>query len=287
MTGKDPNGNLGTRFCGNCGSAVVPGATTCAHCGTLTPLEPTTIEVDIDYIPYCRACGVPGAREEALHCTKCCVTPLCREHFSPSTRSCSLCPPVESAGSEPTAFLARPKGPWAQPAVSIPCPQCGARIHQGVDYCPNCGVEQEGARQSQYAGFLIRLFAFVIDQLITGFLIRLFAFVIDNLITGVSVTQITIFNDISALGIVVSFAYYVLFTYYRGQTPGKMLLGLYVEDEDGKTPSLKQVLLREVIGKAISALVLLIGYLWIFWDPKKRGWHDHIGGTYVVKRNRN
>ena len=44
--------------------------------------------------------------------------------------------------------------------------------------------------------------------------------------------------------------------------------------------------MREVIGKAISAVALLIGYFWIFWDPKKRGWHDHIGGTYVIKKNR-
>ncbi len=266
-----PNENPGSRFCGNCGSSVAAGATTCVHCGTFTPLEPTVIELDVDYIPYCRACGVPVAREEALHCTKCGVTPLCREHFYPSTRSCSLCPPVESAEPEPPAFSVRPNGPWAQPPASIPCPQCGARIRQGVGYCPNCGAEQEGAGDPQYAGFLIRLFAFVID----------------NLITGVPVTLITIFNDIPAFGTVVSVAYYVLFTYYRGQTPGKMLLGLHVEDENGNKPSLKQVLLREVIGKAISALVLLIGYLWILWDAKKRGWHDHIGGTYVVKRKRN
>ena len=276
-----PNENPGNRFCGNCGSAVATGATNCVHCGTVilpeptvpepTVPEPTVIELGGDYIPYCRACGVPVAREEALHCTKCGVTPLCREHFYPSTRSCSLCPPVESVEPEPVAVASRPNGPWAQPAVSIPCPQCGARIRQGVDYCPNCGTEQEGVGEAQYAGFLVRLFAFVID----------------NLITGVPVTLITIFNDFPFLGTVVSIVYYVLFTYYRGQTPGKMLLGLYVEDEDGNKPSLKQVLLREVIGKAISTLALLIGYLWILWDPKKRGWHDHIGGTYVVKRNRN
>jgi|TARA_B100000809_G_scaffold159942_1_gene157333 uncharacterized RDD family membrane protein YckC len=278
MAEIDPIENSGNRFCGNCGSTVATAATICVHCGTSTPLETTVpeatvIELGGDFIPYCRACGVPVAREEALHCTKCGVTPLCREHFYPSTRSCSLCPPVESAESaepEPVVVSGRPNGPWAQPAASIPCPRCGARIRQGVDYCPICGTEQEGAGRSQYAGFFVRLFAFVID----------------NLITGVPVTLITIFNDFPFLGTVVSIVYYVLFTYYRGQTPGKMLLGLHVENEDGNKPSLKQVLMREVVGKAISTLALLIGYLWILWDPKKRGWHDHIGGTYVVKRNR-
>ena len=62
---------------------------------------------------------------------------------------------------------------------------------------------------------------------------------------------------------------------------------MFVFNDLGKlTDRELQVLLREVIEKAISTLVLLIGYLWIFWDPKKGGWHDHIGGTYVVKRNR-
>ena len=37
---------------------------------------------------------------------------------------------------------------------------------------------------------------------------------------------------------------------------------------------------------AIAALALLIGYLWIIWDPRKRGWHDYIGGTFVVRRKR-
>ena len=63
-----------------------------------------------------------------------------------------------------------------------------------------------------------------------------------------------------------------------------MLLGLHVQDENGNKPTLKQVLLREVVGKIISTIILLIGYLWILWDPKKRGWHDYIAGTYVIKK---
>ena len=46
------------------------------------------------------------------------------------------------------------------------------------------------------------------------------------------------------------------------------------------------------IGKAIarylsyfiSAIGLCIGYLWVGWDPKKQGWHDHIAGTVVVRK---
>ena len=253
----------------------MPAATACGQCGSPVQPEDGSPELAGGYIPYCRACGVPVAKEAALHCTKCGVTPLCQEHYYPSTRSCALCPPFEStqpAGPESSTLPARPNGPWPQPAVSVPCHQCGARIRQGVEFCPNCGAEQTGAgAASQYAGFMVRLAAAIID----------------SLITGVPAAILTSFTDIPAFGTVLSVVYYVLFTYYKGQTPGKMLLGLHVVDKNGHKPNLKQVLMREVIGKAISALALLIGYLWIIWDPQKRAWHDHMAGTFVVKRERN
>ncbi|MDA1128150.1 MAG: RDD family protein [Chloroflexi bacterium] len=267
----------GHQFCGNCGVPVVPGEPACNSCGSPIQSEENTQEISGDYIPYCRACGVPVAREAALHCTKCGVTPLCHEHFYPSTRSCALCPPFEMTPEEQESSSlptrpSRPRGPWPQPAAAVACPQCGARIRQGVEFCPNCGAEQQNtSEEPQCAGFLIRLGAAIIDSLIT-------------LIPAAIISSVI---DLPALGSIISVIYYVIFTYYKGQTPGKMLLGLHVQDQHGNTPNLKQVLLREVIGKAISVLALLIGYLWIIWDPKKRGWHDHLSGTYVVKRGKN
>jgi len=29
---------------------------------------------------------------------------------------------------------------------------------------------------------------------------------------------------------------------------------------------------------------LFVGYLWVGFDPKKQGWHDHIAGTVVVRK---
>ena len=281
MAERDPNEFSGNQFCGNCGAVVAPGANVCGQCGEAIQPESASHELGGDYIPYCRACGAPVAREAALQCPQCGMMPLCHEHYYPSSRTCSLCPLIESTqtgeqespspDTRPHGPLALPNGPGGRPAASVLCPQCGARIGGGVGYCPNCGAEQPGAGEDvQYAGFLIRLGAFIID----------------SLITGVPAAIITSFTDIPALGTALSVVYYVMFTYAKGQTPGKMLLGLHVVDANGLRPSLKQVFLREVIGKAISALALLIGFLWIIWDPKKRGWHDYIGGTYVIKRGR-
>ncbi|MQF94334.1 MAG: zinc-ribbon domain-containing protein [SAR202 cluster bacterium] len=273
MAAGDLNEFSANQFCGNCGTGLIPGATVCESCGAAVPEAARAELPSVDYIPYCRACGVPVAKEAALNCPKCGVSPLCREHYNPSTRTCALCPPFELSAEEQQAppSVGQPKGPWPQPRAAVPCPQCGARIREGVQFCPNCGSEQAGAEEtSEYAGFLVRLGAAIID----------------SLITGVPAAIITSFTEIPAFGTVLSVVYYVLFTYYRGQTPGKMLLDIHVVDENGQKPNLRQVILREVVGKAVSALVLLIGYLWIIWDPKKRGWHDYFGNTYVVKRER-
>ena len=45
---------------------------------------------------------------------------------------------------------------------------------------------------------------------------------------------------------------------------------------------LDTVILR-MIGYWVSGAVFYLGYIWIFIDKRKRGWHDLIAGTVVVK----
>ena len=40
---------------------------------------------------------------------------------------------------------------------------------------------------------------------------------------------------------------------------------------------------REWIGKWISGLIFLLGYVWILIDKENQGWHDKILATYVVE----
>ncbi len=72
-----------------------------------------------------------------------------------------------------------------------------------------------------------------------------------------------------------------------GQTPGKMAIGARVVDaRTGQGISLERAVAR-YIGYYVSMIVLFVGYLWVGFDPRKQGWHDHIAGTVVVrKRNR-
>jgi uncharacterized RDD family membrane protein YckC len=65
-----------------------------------------------------------------------------------------------------------------------------------------------------------------------------------------------------------------------------MALGIKVVDREGRPPGLWKAFLREVVGKILSGLVIYIGYIWVAFDSEKRGWHDHIAGTYVVSARR-
>ncbi len=79
--------------------------------------------------------------------------------------------------------------------------------------------------------------------------------------------------------------YHVVFTDLLGQTLGKMALGVRVVNDQGRPPGIPRAIMREVIGKLLSG-ILYIGFIWVAFDREKRGWHDHIAGTYVVRARR-
>lgn len=84
------------------------------------------------------------------------------------------------------------------------------------------------------------------------------------------------------ISMLITWGYFVLFTGIRGQTPGKMFMGIKVVDEQGNVPGIGRALLREVIGRFLSGIIFYLGYLWAAWDPRGQAWHDKIAGTLVV-----
>jgi uncharacterized RDD family membrane protein YckC len=120
-----------------------------------------------------------------------------------------------------------------------------------------------------YASFVTRLIAVVIDAVILG------------IVTG-------IMNAIFAqwlstiLGIVIGFAYYTYSESSANQaTIGKMIMKIKVVGEDGGRVSFATAAIR-YLGRIVSFVILLIGYLMVLWDPKRQALHDKIAHTYVV-----
>jgi uncharacterized RDD family membrane protein YckC len=85
-----------------------------------------------------------------------------------------------------------------------------------------------------------------------------------------------------AMLVILAFLYFFLFTALRGQTFGKHLMRVKVIDAYGERPSIMRALLRTV-AYVPSLLLLALGFLWIGFDREKRGLHDWLADTYVVK----
>ena len=70
----------------------------------------------------------------------------------------------------------------------------------------------------------------------------------------------------------------------KGKSPGKHLMGLLVIKMDtGQPATFWRMALREIVGKWVSGAICYLGYIWMFLDANKQGWHDKIAGTIVVK----
>ncbi len=128
----------------------------------------------------------------------------------------------------------------------------------------------------EYAGRLHRFAAFVIDVIVISAVIGVLS-AIGVIDLGDPSTTDQVLEAVITLG------YYILLTAAFGATLGKMALGMRVVEESGQNAGFFKVLIRETIGKLVSAIVLFIGFIWILFDDKRQGWHDKIGGTFVVK----
>jgi uncharacterized RDD family membrane protein YckC len=118
-----------------------------------------------------------------------------------------------------------------------------------------------------------------------GFWIRFLALIIDAIIVGIVGSIIVSATQATAILYVLEIAYFVVCWGVLGQTIGMMPFGLkIVRNSDGGKITWGNVIMR-LIGWYISAFVICIGFIWVAFDSRKRGWHDMIGGTVVIKNS--
>jgi len=137
----------------------------------------------------------------------------------------------------------------------------------------------------QYAPHGDRLIAYIIDAIIVT-VVTMVVLVIAGFAWAVigNGAGVTVFVLGLLAVVVVSLAYFPWFWARGGQTPGMRPFGLrVVRDSDGGAVGGGQAIVR-LIGLWVSAIALYIGYIWIFIDERRRGWHDLIAGTVVIKR---
>ena len=140
-----------------------------------------------------------------------------------------------------------------------------------------------------YAGFVTRLIAFAIDQLIVGFIVAVVVLLAEFVTGAFGVNDWFGTRDLAGtivttlvvvVGALIFLLYDLLFWMLAGQTPGKRFLGVRIVRTDGHRLRWGNAIRRKV-AYWISA-ILFLGYLWVIVDSRRQAWHDHLAGTLVV-----
>ncbi len=177
----------------------------------------------------------------------------------------------------------RPAGELARFGDRLICPVCkdsyAQKLREGV----------APATAMVYAGFWIRFLAVLIDGIIL--------FVVDTIlnfaILGTSAARLAtnpagVGAAMSSIGLIwlisvaIQCAYETYFIGKMGATPGKMAMGLKVVRPDGSPVDYARAAGR-YFAKILSAIILFIGYIMVGFDSQKRGLHDMICDTRVIK----
>ncbi len=159
-----------------------------------------------------------------------------------------------------------PTGPGTPP----PAPVWDARP-------PSGGIAPRG-----YGGFWLRVVAYIID----AFILAIPTWIIGALVGGGMYMNHggPHFNpgpNIASL--VIGWLYFALMeSSERGATVGKMAVGLRVVTDQGQRLSFANATGR-YFAKFISAIILGIGFIMVAFTDRKRGLHDMIASTLVVK----
>lgn len=135
-----------------------------------------------------------------------------------------------------------------------------------------------------YAGFWIRVLAWIIDAIALGIITSALGPAFG---TGTVVPledgRFAIDYGAGGLSGLLGLVYFVGMWAWRGQTLGMMPFNLKVlRADDGGPVDVVRALLRYV-GLIISFVVILIGVIWVAFDSRKQGWHDKMASTVVVR----
>jgi uncharacterized RDD family membrane protein YckC len=210
------------------------------------------------------------------------------------------------------------------------CSKCGANVADGIAFCSACGQPMVGFSVGQaaaatpaapgetvyaqpaqagwqapaarpavaYAGFWLRVVAFIIDALVLYFvgMIVMLPFAASmgmgmrGMMTGRPPNMEALLPFIHAmirlalLRTILNWLYYSLLESSAWQaTLGKKALGLEVTDLDGNRIGFGRATGR-FFAKIISSIILGIGYLMAGFTEKKQALHDILAGTLVIRK---
>jgi uncharacterized RDD family membrane protein YckC len=210
------------------------------------------------------------------------------------------------------------------------CSKCGANIAGDAAFCQTCGTPVTRALIATAAPVMVSpqsvsphagagAIAYVLNAVYAGFWLRLVAFLVDRLILGIASLVVLVpfffllggaaFLDnfprraaegfqqgdwlpllsvIMMLVGVMAIIQWLYFAFLEGgekqATWGKQIMGIYVTDLEGNRISFGRASGR-FLAKIISGMIPLgIGYIMAGFTERRQALHDMIAGTLVLRR---
>ena len=275
--------------CKSCHTVVMLPAKFCGSCGKVLLSEaPRRTEPSESGPPSAPPTPVDEAAKSGT------VTPpTSRAPWSPASLDAKVGGPgvgvAPISGSAVSNAVSKASASPALPAESDPSPSAVRRPRAAG----RPGVRFR-ASTDEPAGFWIRLAAYSIDSVIVSLPVLVasgaWAFWLLEQGRTIALTEVTpmvfllpIIGGVASL--LLSVVYPVYFWALRGATPGKQVFGLRVLSMDGETPIGWQRAMLRVIGYIINCFVMGIGFLLIAVSEEKRGLHDRLADTRVLRRS--
>ena len=206
------------------------------------------------------------------------------------------------------------------------CSKCGGEVHEGSAFCTNCGQPVQPSAPSQspapspttppsyappvqkppaqygwqaarppvaYAGFWLRLVAWIIDAIILGFAGAAIFFPLfsANIHTFSRENPWEFYTSFSRPHVAINLLEMMLNWIYHASlessvwqaTLGKKVLGLKVTDLAGNRVTFARASGR-FFGMLVSSFTLGIGFLMAGFTARKQALHDILAGCLVIKQ---
>ena len=245
----------------------------------------------------CQSCAHPNSPGSEF-CNECgsrigVVCASCGQENDPGAEFCSSCGCGLPGGEEQPG----PRDPEDSAQAGIPrlCPRCLRLNERGSQFCYYCGLAltedmvragrraARAFRQGAPGGFWMRVVALAIDLAVLA-IIAILIFVAFGAREGGFFSEDTsgvVFASLVSAAVLALYSPALISLW--GTTVGKRAFDLYVLRRNGRRCGFWRAFGRQVASIA-SILVVGIGYLMIAFRADKRGLHDLIAGTAVIRR---
>lgn len=211
-------------------------------------------------------------------------------------------PPSGEPTPPPQPYQQQPPPPPAYQQPSAPPPPQQPAAYQ-QPYPPPPPYQQPAMSAAGQPGDLLtRFLARIIDGILVGVVSGIILGFLGIAAWGMGGRGGSWFMSVvgTLVSVALALGYYAFMESTRGQTVGKMLLKLRVQNLEGQNPTLEQALRRNaflaiqvvsvvpILGGIISGLASLAAVIYIAVTinndtATRRGWHDQFAGARVVK----